>query len=84
MARAARLATLQKGAVPNASIDAFRQPDAAELLNVSRPSVQRGRTALSNAIPELVKAVYQGSVADSAAAPDALQRLNALVPVPRH
>lgn len=66
---AARLATMKQGARTDiASIDAKSQAEAAELLNVSRPSVQRARTVLDNGAPELVKAVEQGRLPVSAAA----------------
>lgn len=64
---AARLATLPKGANQHASIDAPSQAQAAELLNVSRPSVQRAREVLVNGAPELVAAVESGKVSVSAA-----------------
>lgn len=65
---AARLATLPKGANQHASIDAPSQAQAADLLNVSRPSVQRAREVLVNGAPELVAAVERGEVSVSAAA----------------
>ena len=65
---AARLATLPKGANQHASIDAPSQAQAADLLNVSRPSVQRAREVLDHGAPELVAAVERGEVSVSAAA----------------
>lgn len=66
---AARLANMPKGRPElNASIDAFVQPDAAALLNVSRASVQRARQVLENAIPEIVGMVDGGTVSVSDAA----------------
>lgn len=65
---AGRLATLPKGANQHASIEAPTQTQAAELLNVSRPSVQRAREVIEHGAPELVQAVEQGMVSVSAAA----------------
>lgn len=66
---AARVATLKQGARTDlASIDATSQSQAAELLNVSRPSVQRARQVLDEGVPELVSAVEQGQVSVSLAA----------------
>lgn len=65
---AARLATLRKGANQHASIEAPTQTQAAELLNVSRPSVQRAREVLDHGASELVAAVERGDVSVSAAA----------------
>lgn len=59
---AARLATLPKGANQHASIEAPSQADAAELLNVSRPSVQRACDVLDHGVPELVQAVERDEV----------------------
>jgi ParB-like chromosome segregation protein Spo0J len=64
---AARLATLPRGANQHASIDAPSQADAAELLNVSRPSVQRAREVIEHGVPELVQAVERGAVSVSLA-----------------
>lgn len=63
----ARLATLRKGANQHASIEAPSQAEAAELLNVSRASVQRAREVLDSGDAELVAAVDQGELAVSAA-----------------
>lgn len=65
---AGRLATLPKGANQHASIEAPTQTQAAELLNVSRPSVQRAREVIEHGAPELVQAVETGRVSVSAAA----------------
>ena len=67
---AARLANLPHGVRADASIDAsaVTQRQAAELLNVSRPSVQRAREVLDHGAPELVAAVERGEVSVSAAA----------------
>ena len=63
---AARLATLDAHRPSGtASIDAVTQPKAAELLNVSRPSVQRARVVLDTGTPELIEAVEQGQIAVS-------------------
>lgn len=65
---AARLATLRNGQRPS-SIDegAITQGKAAQLLNVSKPSVERARVVLSEGTPELIAAVDAGVVAVSAA-----------------
>jgi hypothetical protein len=60
---AARLATLRDGQRKSgASIDAASQSEAAELLNVSRPSVQRARTVIDKGTDELKHAVDQGHI----------------------
>lgn len=65
---AARLANMRQGARTDlASIDATSQTEAAELLNVLRPSVQRARTVIESGSPEVVAAVERGSVSVSAA-----------------
>lgn len=43
-------------------------PDAAEMLNVSERSVQRGRQVVEHAAPEVVESVRRGDIAISAAA----------------
>ena len=49
----------------DASIEAsIYQSEAAEMLNVSRGSVQRAAAILKDGVPELAKAVKQGKVAD--------------------
>lgn len=66
---AGRLATLNRGRPAEiASIEAITQTQAAELLNVSRPSVQRAREVLDRGAPELVAAVEDGRVSVSLAA----------------
>jgi hypothetical protein len=61
---AAKLATLARGSNQHhredASIDAPSQSQAAEMLNVSRSSVQRARQVLEHAAPEDVKAIREG------------------------
>ena len=66
---AARLATLDRGRPEtNAQICAFTsQPEAAELLNVSRRSVQSARAVTDKGTPELVEAVEQGKITVSQA-----------------
>jgi ParB-like chromosome segregation protein Spo0J len=72
---AAKLAKLRRGVRPDASIEASAttQTEAAELLNVSRPSVQRARKVIERAAPEIVAAVEQGELSVSAAADFARQ-----------
>lgn len=66
---AARLANIEKHKHADASIEAsISQPNAAERLNVSRPSVQRAKEVLKKGTPELVRAVDEGRVAVSRAA----------------
>jgi ParB family chromosome partitioning protein len=67
---AGKLANLKHGQRADASIDAsaVTQRQAAELLNVSRPSVQLAREVLDHGAPELVAAVERGEVSVSAAA----------------
>jgi len=63
-----RIARLPVGANQHASIEAPSQKQAAELLNVSRASVQRAREVIDNGAPELVQAVERGEVSVSLAA----------------
>jgi hypothetical protein len=66
---AARLAHLPKGLrADHAQICASSQPDAAELLNVGRRSVQHARQVLDHGTPDLQHAVEAGAVSVSAAA----------------
>lgn len=65
---AARIATRPKGTNQHASIEAPSQHEAAELLSVARPSVQRAREVLDHTAPELAAAVDRGEIAVSAAA----------------
>jgi N6-adenosine-specific RNA methylase IME4 len=66
---AARLANMPQGARTDlASIDAMSQAQAAEMLNVSRPSVQRARDVIDHGATDLVAAVQAGVVSVSAAA----------------
>ena len=66
---ASRLANLEEGRPEKtAPIGAVSQSDAAELLNVSRRSVQRACVVLENGAPELIAAVDAGQVSVSAAA----------------
>jgi len=66
---AARLANMQQGRPEtNGSIDPFTQPEAAELLNVSVPSVKRAKIVTEHGTPELTEAVTSGRVSVSAAA----------------
>ena len=66
---AAKLATMNVGhQSANASIEAISQPQAAELLNVSRASVQRAAEVRDHGVPELQQAVEQGEVSVNAAA----------------
>jgi ParB family chromosome partitioning protein len=77
---AARLATMKQGARTDLrSIDLRSQPQAAELLNVSVPSVKRAAQVIAQGVPELVQAVDRGEIAVSRAAqiarePEAVQR----------
>ncbi len=66
---AAQIASLGKGrpAEQNPSIDGLKQADAAALLNVSVPSVQRATVVRDHAVPELQAKVASGSVAPSTA-----------------
>jgi len=60
---AARLANLPRGRrETNGSIDLFTtQQQAASLLNVSTPSVERARVVLSEGTPEMIAAVDAGA-----------------------
>jgi hypothetical protein len=63
-----QLATLPKGANQHAQICAPSQERAAELLNVSRRSVQHAREIRESGVPELVQAVQAGALPVSVAA----------------
>lgn len=67
---AARLANMRQGRQEtNGSIDLFvPQSEAAELLNVSVPSVKRAKEVIEQGTPELVEKVEKGEVSVSAAA----------------
>jgi ParB-like chromosome segregation protein Spo0J len=66
---AARLAKMPQGARNDiAQIQAMSQPRAAEMLNVSRASVQTAKHVQEQGAPELIKAVEAGKVSVSAAA----------------
>jgi N6-adenosine-specific RNA methylase IME4 len=65
---AANIARLEKGANQHAQICAPSQAEAAELLSVSRRSVQVARKVLDQGVPELVEKVTSGEVAVSTAA----------------
>lgn len=65
---AAKIANLPVGANQHAQISAPSQKDAAEMLSVSRGSVQNARRVLDEGALELVEAVERGDVAVSAAA----------------
>ena len=70
---AARLANLPVGSNQHAQICAPSQDSAAEMLNVSRRTVQHARAVLEHGAPELATAVDSGVIAVSSAA--ALSRL---------
>jgi len=65
---AAELATFTHGGdrTGKASIDALTQKQAAELLNVSEPSVERAKKVLKNGVPALAEAVRAGKLRVSA------------------
>lgn len=65
---AAAIAKLEKGANQHAQICAPSQSDAAEMLNVSRRSVQAAKKVIDDGAPELREAVEHGEVSVSAAA----------------
>ncbi len=66
---AARIANMRQGARTDlASIEAMSQPQAAELLNVSRASVQRAKAVLEGGAEELIRAVDRRTVMVSDAA----------------
>ena len=65
---AAQLATFAHGGdrTGKASIDALTQQEAAVLLNVSEPSVERASKVIRNGVPALVEAVKAGKLRVSA------------------
>jgi hypothetical protein len=64
-----KLTTLKHGQRADASIDAsVTQPEAADLMNVSRASVQRARKVRESGDALLIAAVESGEVTVSAAA----------------
>jgi len=65
---AAKLATLPRGANQHVSADTPSQEEAAELLNVSRPTVARAKAVLDKGTAELVHAVESGEIAIAPAA----------------
>lgn len=66
---AARLAKLPKGRPEgNASIEAVSQPQAADMLNVGRASVQRAAEVQRDAAPEVQRLVESGNLSVTAAA----------------
>lgn len=65
---AAKLAKMERGSNQHTSIEAPSRAEAASLLNVGRASVERAKTVLRDAIPEVIDAVEQGDLAVSAAA----------------
>ncbi|MBA3058751.1 MAG: ParB/RepB/Spo0J family partition protein [Gammaproteobacteria bacterium] len=65
---AARLANLPLGSNQHAQICAPSQDSAAEMLNVSRRTVQHARAVLEHGAPELATAVDTGVIAVSSAA----------------
>lgn len=66
---AAKLAKMPQGARSDlAQISAMSQPQAAQMLNVSRASVQTAKQVAEQGTPELVQAVETGKVSVSAAA----------------
>lgn len=65
---AAKLADMPKGTNQHAQICAPSQSEAADMLNVSRRTVQTAKAVQEQGTPELVKAVEAGTVSVSAAA----------------
>ncbi len=64
-----KLTTLKHGQRADASIDAsVTQPEAAEMMNVSRPSVQRATKVVKSGDEKLIADVESGEVTVSAAA----------------
>jgi ParB-like chromosome segregation protein Spo0J len=66
---ASKVAKLKRGDNQHTSIDvSSSQAEAASMLNVSVPTVQRARKVEESAIPEIVRAVERGEITVSAAA----------------
>jgi hypothetical protein len=67
---AARIATMQEGRPSNESVHrgAVSQEHAAEVMKVSRRSVQRARKVIETAAPEVVRAIDRGELRVKAAA----------------
>jgi hypothetical protein len=68
---AARLATMRQGErtdLPSKEGKSVSQKDAGVMLNVSTVSVERAKTVISKAEPELQRAVDRGTIKVSVAA----------------
>jgi DNA repair exonuclease SbcCD ATPase subunit len=65
---AGAIAVMERGANQHAQICAPSQTEAAEMLNVSRRSVQAAKKVIDEGVPELRQAVEKGEVSVSAAA----------------
>jgi len=63
-----KLANMDRGGQSNAQVCATSQTDAAEMLNVSRRTVQTAHQVAEHGAPELIDKVEQGKVSVSAAA----------------
>ena len=82
---AARLATMGEGRPKTtAQICAVSQDEAADLLHVSRRSVQSARAMLDSGTPALIAAVDQGKLAVSAAATFSKKPVNQQTALLRH
>lgn len=82
----AKLKDGQRADRQGASKDAatVSQSEAARLLNVSRPSVQRARQVLDHGAPEVIKAVERGEVSVTSAARAVHPAAPPLPPVREH